>query len=211
VSGEALKALFHSARFEKLIRSWSHYFATGLLMVMVISTQQVRADDSDAFEISQAGFQVEDSVLLLTAKIGINLPKYLRIAVDQGFSVPLMFEIEIMQQNNYWPDKKVVSLKQQYRLNYLPMLRSYVVQDSNNAQRYYYDNYQTAVDSLTWIYLYPLLDIDNLSADQSYYARLRYGIDSEILPIPLKSSSLWDNDWELASDWYDWEIIRAEL
>jgi hypothetical protein len=209
LSGEALKALPHSALFRKIARSWLHYLAAGLLVV--IFTQQVHADESDVFEIKQAGFQIEDSVLLLIANIKISLPEYIRIAVDQGFSVPLMFEIEILQQKNYWPDKKAVSLKQQYRLTYLPMLRSYVVQDNNNAQRHYFENYQTAVESLTWVYLYPLLDVDNLSADQSYYARLRYGIDSEILPIPLKSSSLWDNDWELASDWYGWEIIRAEL
>ena len=37
------------------------------------------------------------------------------------------------------------------------------------------------------------------------------GIDSDELPLPLKSSSLWDNDWDLKSDWYEWEVIRPEL
>ena len=53
-----------------------------------------------------------------------------------------------------------------------------------------------------------MLDIGNLAADQAYYARVRFGIDTDELPLPLKSSSLWDNDWDLQSDWFEWKVVR---
>jgi hypothetical protein len=55
-----------------------------------------------------------------------------------------------------------------------------------------------------------MFNIDNLAPGRDYYARVRYGIDTDELPLPLKSSSLWDNDWDLKSDWYEWDIQGPE-
>ena len=179
-----------------------------LLCLIAFASIPSQADAADVFKIRSAEFQLEEGNLLLNADIQIEFPEYINIAIEQGFSVPIMFAIEIMQQKNYWPDKRVVSLKQRYRVNYQPMLRSYVIQDENNASRLYFDNLNAAIALISRVDSYPLLDINNLAADLSYYARLQYGIDVDVLPIPLKSSSLWDNDWDLRSKWYDWEIIR---
>ena len=40
--------------------------------------------------------------------------------------------------------------------------------------------------------------------------RIRFGIDTDELPQPLKASALWDNDWDLQSDWYEWEVVRPK-
>jgi hypothetical protein len=119
-----------------------------------------------------------------------------------------MFEVEIRSERSYWFDKKVVSLKQQYRLHHLPILDSFVVFDVNSSERSYFDNRKAAVQSIEVVYNYPMLDVNNLALKKKYYARVRYGIDIDELPLPLKSSSFWDNDWDLQSDWYEWEIRR---
>jgi len=101
-----------------------------------------------------------------------------------------------------------VTLKQQYLLQHQPMLDSYVVLDVNSSERHYFDDLDSAVEFIEVVYNYPMLDINNLAPNRKYYARLRFGIDSDELPLPLKSSSLWDNDWDLKSDWYEWEVRR---
>jgi hypothetical protein len=55
-----------------------------------------------------------------------------------------------------------------------------------------------------------LFDITNINQSEPVYARLRVGIDVDELPLPLKSSSLWDNDWGLQSDWFEWEINQPQ-
>jgi hypothetical protein len=59
-------------------------------------------------------------------------------------------------------------------------------------------------------YAYPMFDISNINQSGLAYVRIRSGIDVDELPLPLKSSSLWDNDWELESDWFEWDIAPSQ-
>jgi len=184
--------------------------SAALMLLMSVHSAPTLAQDRDAFIVDRAGFTLDETLLRLSLEIDSLIPNYILIAIDQGFAVPIMFEVEIRADKPYWFDDKVVSLKQQYRLHHQPMLDSFVVIDVNSSERHYFDNRKAAVQSIEVVYNYPMLDINNLAPDREYYARLRFGIDSDELPLPLKSSSLWDNDWDLKSDWYEWEVIRPE-
>lgn len=176
--------------------------------ILLLMMPLVVAEDGVAFRVQNASFSLDETLLELNCEIEIELPAYISIAIEQGFAVPLMFEVEILSPIKYWPDRKIVSLKQQYQLHFLPMLGSYVIFDLNAGQRYYFDSLNEAVENLHEVNNYPMLDVNNISDERSYYARLRFGIDSDELPLPLKSSSLWDNDWNLKSEWYAWDIEK---
>ncbi|MCG6889382.1 MAG: DUF4390 domain-containing protein [Gammaproteobacteria bacterium] len=175
-------------------------------LLLVLACGASLAQDDQPFVVEHADFTLDQSMMLLDLVVESELPDYITIALDQGFSVPLMFEVEILASKRYWLDERVVWLKQQYHLHYQPMLDSYVVFDVNNAERRYFDNRNAAVRFLEVVYNYPMLDIRNLAPNRDYYARVRFGIDSDALPLPLKSSSLWDNNWDLTSDWYEWDV-----
>ncbi len=178
-------------------------------LAILLSMPLSAAEDDVAFRVKNADFSLHKSLLELNSEIEIELPGYISIAIEKGFAVPLMFQVEILSPVKYWWDDKIVTLKQQYQLHFLPMLSSYVIFDLNAGQRYYFDSLSEAVHYLQVVYKYPMLDINNISDDRSFYARIRVGIDNDELPIPLKSSSLWDNDWGLRSDWYLWEIEKS--
>ncbi len=177
-------------------------------IILLLMMPLVVAEDGVAFRVQNASFSLDETLLELNSEIEIELPAYISIAIEQGFAVPLMFEVEILSPIKYWPDRKIVSLKQQYQIHFLPMLGSYVIFDLNAGQRYYFDSLNEAVEYLHEVNNYPMLDVNNISDERSYYARLRFGIDGDELPLPLKSSSLWDNDWNLKSDWYAWDIEK---
>ncbi len=179
------------------------------LMLSVVFSMPVWSDDRPVFNIYHADFELDDALLVLEAHIDIELPNYIAIAIDQGFAVPMSFEVEVLESRKYWLDRKIVTLKQQYLLHYLPMLDAYVVSDVNQGQRAYFDSRDDAVLSLQKIAQYPMFDIGNINAGLNVYARMRFGLDSDELPLPLKSSSLWDNDWDLQSEWFSWEIDQA--
>ncbi|MFT5657945.1 MAG: hypothetical protein ACI9KN_001224 [Gammaproteobacteria bacterium] len=180
-------------------------FLLGLLI-----TASSQADERPAFRVITAEFTLQNTLLLLDSTIEINLPDYINKAIDQGFAVPFMFEVEILAYSKYWLDKKLLSLKQQYQLHYLPMLDSYAMVDINSGQRLYFNSRQEAVQHLKMVYFYPMFDINNINQAGRVYARMRSGIDIDELPLPLKSSSLWNNDWDLRSDWFEWKIDPAQ-
>lgn len=168
------------------------------------------AQGESSFNVTSASFTMQDGLLLLNSTIEIELPQYINKAIDQGFAVPLMFEVEVLEYSPYWFDKKLLSLKQQYQLHFLPMLSSYAIFDVNANERLYYNSRQQAVRHLKVVYAYPMFDISNINQSGLAYVRIRSGIDVDELPLPLKSSSLWDNDWELESDWFEWDIAPSQ-
>jgi hypothetical protein len=195
--------MFFRCRF-----NWCNHIQA-ILFGLLISAASIAQAESE-FNIKTASFTMRDSLLLLDSTIEIELPKYINRAIDQGLAVPLMFEVEVLKYSQYWFDKKLLSLKQKYQLHYLPMLSSYAIYDVNADQRMYFNSRQEAVFYLEVIYAYPLFDITNINQSEPAYARLRVGIDVDELPLPLKSSSLWDNDWGLQSDWFEWEINQPQ-
>lgn len=182
--------------------------AGAILLVAGLLSMPSQAREGDPFVINRADFSFDKTLLQLNLMIDSQIPSYILIAIDQGFAVPIMFEVEIRSERAYWFDDKIVSMKQQYLLHHQPMLDSFVVFDLNTSERHYFDTRKAAVQSIEVVYNYPMLDINNLAPDKDYYARVRFGIDTDMLPLPLKSSSLWDNDWDLKSDWYEWEVSR---
>ena len=179
-----------------------------LALAMLMFVTDTMAEEGDPFVVKRAEFKLDESLLMLDLEIDSHIPDFISIAIDQGFAVPLMFEIEIRSEKPYWFDDKVVSMKQQYMLHFQPMLDSFVVLDVNAAERHYFDERKAAVQFIELVYNYPMLDINNLAANKNYYARVRFGIDSDELPLPLQSSWFWDSDWDLQSEWYEVEIRR---
>ena len=190
----------------------THSYTRPVLVVLALAMLTVvtasLAEEDEPFVVKRAEFNLDESMLMLDLEFDSHIPDFIAIAIDQGFAVPLMFEIEIRAEKPYWVDAKVVSLKQQYMLHYQPMLDSFVVLDVNTAERHYFDERKAAVQFIELVYNYPMLDINNLAADKNYYARVRFGIDSDELPLPLQSSWFWDSDWDLQSEWYEWEVRR---
>lgn len=181
------------------------------LVLLLLVASAPGAQEAEPFTIEHAGFTLDEGMLRLDLVVESRIPKYILLAIDQGFAVPLMFEVEIRRPRNWWFDPKIVSLKQQYLLHHQPMLDAYVVIDMNSSERRYFAARDDAVQFVEVVYNYPMLDINNLMPDQQYYARVRFGIDTDELPQPLKSSSLWDNDWNLESDWHEWEVEQDDL
>ena len=145
---------------------------------------------ADEFEVKSVSTQLNDTVFFLNAVYEIKLPDYIRSAFDQGFEIPLAVDLEVFADRMLWLDKRVV----------------YVL-DVNAGNRQYFTSLNQALSHLSVMLNYPMLDLNTLDKSQNYWARLRFGIDTDALPIPLKSSSLWQNDWELVSDWYEWEVV----
>ena len=160
-----------------LVRGW-------WLLAMLLPCSTLVAEEHDTFVVRHADFSLDDTLLRLDLVVDSRIPRYILLAIDQGFAVPIMFEVEILSPKKYWFDTRIVSLKQQYLLQHQPMLDSFVVLDVNSSERSYFDDRDTAVHFVEVVYNYPMLDINNLAPDKSYYARLRFGIDSDELPLP---------------------------
>ena len=185
--------------------TWSKHTPVLVLAVTLMLLQPVKAAD-EVFSVQSVTTRLQERVYFLNAVFVLELPGYISSAVDKGFELPLVMEIEVYRRNPFWLDKQVVYIKQQYRINYHSLLDTVSILNVNSGLKQLYPDMSSALDSLSVLLDYPMLDTDNLERDKNYRARMRLGIDQEELPLPLKSSSLWQNDWTAASEWFDWEV-----
>lgn len=177
----------------------------GLLAVLMLLLP-ASARNHTVFEIKSASTQLNGAVYFLNAVIDIHLPPYILAAFDQGFDLPLAMEVEVFEHNTYWLDKKIVSIKQKYQIQYHTLLDTVSVLNVNAGSVHYYATLKEALNGLSVVLNYPLLDNNALKSGEQYSARLRFGIDEAELPVPLKTSVLWERNWNLVSDWYEWEV-----
>ncbi len=185
----------------KKIRVLIYCFFIGLIF-----TKPVVAQTGPAFQIESTNSRLNDSVYFLNSVFKIQLPDYILNAVDQGFELPLALEIEVYERRRLWFDSRVVYIKQQYVVHYHSLLDAYSIFDVNAGQRMYFNNMSEVNSKLSVLLNFPMLDNNNLVREAAYRARLRFGIDASELPTPLKSSSLWKNNWDIKSDWYEWNL-----
>ncbi len=175
-----------------------------MLALLLLSATQARAEDAP-FDVRHASLQRQDSGYFLNALIDIRLPDYIQQAFDQGFDLPLILEVEVLRQRGWWLwDKRLFRLQQRFRLRYRSFYDAVRVLDLKTGEHRYYDDLGEALAALSVVFNYPLLKPDDLEPGARYRLRLRFGIDQAELPVPLKSSSLWQNDWNLSSDWFEW-------
>jgi hypothetical protein len=186
--------------FKRLILAWV------VSLMLMVQPCSVAAQAGDPFIVKSAGTHLKGKVFYLNAVFDIHLPFYITDAIDQGFKLPLLVEIEFYLHKSFWFNEQIVYIKHQYQLNYHPLLDAISIFDVNSGTRQYFSSLNEALQHLSVILDFPVLDQNILVDNRSYTARLRMGIDQTELPVPLKSSSLWKNNWDLTSEWYEWKV-----
>lgn len=166
------------------------------------------AHAADEFVIKSANTQLDDSVYFLNAVLDIHLPDYIVNSFEHGIVLPLVMEIEISKERAFWFDQDIVVIKQQYQIQNHALLDSVSLKNINSGSRLYFSSLQETLNYLTVLLEFPLLDNNALNPSGHYRGRLKFGIDVAELPVPLKSSSLWQHDWDLSSDWFEWDITH---
>lgn len=176
------------------------------LMFLLLRFSVAHAENE--FVIKSVNTQLNGTVYFLNAVFEINLPDYIVSSVEQGLVLPLAMEIKISRNRWFWFDDDVVTIRQQYRIQYHALLDSVSLLNINSGNRLYFSTLKDTLNQLTVLLNYPLLDNYSLSQGEYYQARLSFGIDNTELSIPLKSSSFWKNNWNISSDWYEWNITQ---
>lgn len=181
---------------------------TLLLVLMLWLAQTVHAQSEPPFLVSAAETRLNGDVYFLDAQYSIQLPDYMLEAFEQGFDIPLAIEIAVFEKRRFWVDREIAYIRQQYRLQFHSLLESVSLTDVNQGHRQYFSNIHSALNKIRNMKNFPMLDANTVDHSRGYSARLRLGVDSAELPIPLKSSSLWKMNWSLVSDWFELEVQK---
>jgi len=181
-------------------------FLALLLLMLLVRPTYVLAENE--FVVSSATTRLNGNVYFLDARFEINLPGYIASAFEKGFDLPISMQVDVIRYRDYWFNEALVTIRQQYLLQYHAILDSVTLMNVNAGSRQHFSSLKDALSFLTVLDNYPLLDNHALNKEEKYNAILQFGIDIAELPIPLKSSSWWENDWDLVSEPWEWSISQ---
>ena len=169
---------------------------------------QMRPNHEGYFDVRSATTILDKQNYLLDARLQLFLSDEALNALNSG--VPLTMELngEIIRSRRFLPDAKEDELQFQYELEYRPLSQRYIVRDVKGDTQ---DSYATLFSALNKLgKVQDLIVIQNSSLDPltNYRFRLQALLSTKQYSAPLRMLFFWRNQWDLKSEWFEWQLKR---
>lgn len=148
---------------------------------------------------------IEDT-MLVNARYKIALNATLEEALNNGVSLPFLYEIEITRPLWYawYRDMFGDALRRSYRLSFHALTRQYRLSQSG-----YYRSFSSLNDALSalgilrnWRMLDSYISYKNY---RDISARIRMRLDISQLPRPYQITTLGNSQWSIDSSWHEFQ------
>ena len=147
-----------------------------------------------------------DKVYRLNTRLYYQLSTESLGALQKGIPLTIALNIEVLRQREYLWAEQIATIEQRYQLSYHALTQQYLVKNLNTGVYASFPTLQTALDYLSTIENFPMLDAQLLVPDEKYFARLRARLDLETLPVPIRVLAYISSGWRLSSEWYTWSL-----
>lgn len=154
---------------------------------------------AQVIKVKQAELEKVESVWLLNANFGIELPPGLENALKKGVTLHFLVQFELTRSRWYWFDEKAVNVQRQVRLSHQPLINQYRINAGGLAL-----NANSLVEALRiagTIGGWSVIEATAIDADKQYEAALRMTLDLGKLPKPFQVDALNSRDWSLSGEW----------
>ena len=175
------------------------------LVLLVLPTTISAAEDFTVQDVwlfnSERGYAVQ-------ADLTIKKTEKLRDLLHGGFDVCLKFELNFIQERNWWPDKTLVNIVWAPKISYDSLLARYTFTSGKN--RYEYRLLEEALKRAGQLRAAPDDVMERLAKAEKVYVSALFELDIENMPQPIQVDLLTDDEWEISSGWKRFPIkIRS--
>jgi len=175
----------------------------GLLLGLLWLTATALAAD---FRVVDADTELDKGVYLLNARLKLRFPEGPLEALQNGVPLTIHLDIQVFRQREWLWDEIAAQLQQRFRLEYHALSRQYVISNLNSGELSSFTDLKIAIEFLSRIERFPMLDASLLSPGGNYLVRMRAVLDIEALPVPLQLVAYLSPEWRISSEWYTWPL-----
>jgi hypothetical protein len=188
------------------------FVAFSLLLAAWASGMPASAQDAAPhegyFNVRSATTVLNNGVHELDARLQLLLSDEANAALTSGVPLRIELEIEVIRSRRWIPDAEEAALNVEYELEYRPLSQRYLVRNVNSGEQESFATLYSALNNLGRVQGLPIIDDALLDDDSSYRLRLRALLSTQQYPAPLRMLFFWRGQWQLKSDWYEWELAR---
>lgn len=160
------------------------------------------------FNVRSATTVLEDGVYHLDARLQLLLSDESNEALTSGVPIRIALELEVNRVRRFLPDATEVKLDLQYELEYRPLSQRYLVRSINSDEQESFATLYSALNNLGRLQNVPVMNEAELQDDGVYRVRLRALLSTRQYPAPLRMLFFWRDQWQLRSDWFQWDLER---
>ncbi len=183
-----------------------------LLLVTAVFAATALAQDPRGrqgyFNVRSADTRDVDGVQVLDARLQLVLSDEALSALNSGVPLTIELRIEVIRERRFLPDALDAELDVRYELEYRPLSQRYIVRNLNSGDQDSFATLYSALNSLGRIEALPVVDESILARNADYRMRLRALLSTRQYPAPLRILFFWRDQWQLKSDWFEWQLER---
>jgi len=177
------------------------------LLIIVLFISAVNAEEFEqGISVTAVSSQQDDRLFYMDATIETHLPLYMTEAVYSGVLLPLLLQIQVKENNEWWFDRSLVTIEHRLVLHYYPLLSVFRLNNLTTGASSSHSTLALALKKIGTLHHFPILDKEHFKTDHQLYARIRLKVDASALPKPLRTNSLLGGSWELSSEWKEFPL-----
>jgi hypothetical protein len=161
---------------------------------------------AQTFTVQNAKTELVEKVYRLDASLKYNFSTQALDALENGVTLILALDIEVIRPRRYMWDEEIAALEQRYEIQFLALTDQYLLINKNSGSQFVYSTLNEALATLETIDSLPIIDAHLLDSNEHYMVRVRSRLDFDSLPAPLRLKAYFSNDWWLTSGWYSRDL-----
>jgi len=169
---------------------------------------QLEAPQEGFFDVRSAGTAMVAGVHELEARLQLILSAEALDALGSGVPLTIELSMEVIRVRRFMPDDVEAELTVTYELEYRPLSQRYIVRNLNSGDQNSFATLYSALNNLGRIQGLPVIDDALLEPGSAYRMRLQALLSTRQYPAPLRILFFWRSQWQLKSDWYQWNLER---
>lgn len=159
---------------------------------------------SSSIVIKNAELQLSEDAYKLNADLEVTFDEAIEEAINKGVPLNFLVEFQVVSPRKYWFDDEIVTTTSNYALSYHALSRQYLV--SHNGRQNSYETLSEAKLELEQIDDWKVLQKSQIEKGEVYKAALLMRLDQTKLPQALQVEAIGSEDWNLASQKFEWTL-----
>ena len=176
---------------------------TVILLCLLLSIVPISAfPGNTGVSVKTAETSLLNDNYMLSAEIGFHLSPRAEQALRSGVPLIWTYHIKVQELRDYLWDQTIEEKNFSYRMQFHALLNMYRIKNENNGIVDNFTTLQAALDSLSTLRDFPLIDKAKIADSNTYVAKLKITFERDALPLPLRPVAYLNPQWYLSSDWY---------
>ncbi|MEM9208595.1 MAG: DUF4390 domain-containing protein [Pseudomonadota bacterium] len=193
-----------------MLSSLKTLFAGALvgLLCAATATAQDAVPQQGYFNVRSATTVLNQGVHELDARLQLLLSTEANDALTSGVPLRIELDLDVIRVRRFLPDAEQASLVVDYELEFRPLSQRYIVRNVNSGDQESFATLYAALNNLGRVQGLPVIDDALLDDNSRYRVRLRALLSTREYPAPLRMLFFWRGEWQLKSEWFEWDLER---